>query len=160
MIKLLNILREAIDLESYLLNWMNSGALSVNKDIPHSFVLELGKQGYKKYGTIYRCIFLKRKEIAGMDNNNLKNFIWKKYKGNYTSFSSEKDGAEWFATAMSRDIKIPIIIKQESEYYDVYQWYEDNKHRLGKQIEFEEIEDTHECISTLNRNFKIIKLEK
>lgn len=170
MIKLLSLLKEEIDIEMYLLKWLASGGRKVNKNMPHAFVLELGKQGYRKYGTIYRCFFLKKKEIKGMDYSDLKDLIWKRYKGGYISFSSTQGGAEWFAGAMSRnDFEVPIIIKQESEYYDIYQWFEDNKYKmdLSKELKvtgkyygldsaIEEVEATHECISTLNKDFKII----
>ena len=156
MIKFLDILDEVVDIKNYLSQWMTSGGVYVNKEIPHSFVLELGKQGYKEYGTIYKCFFLKRNDISGKSYYDLRNFIWEKYKGGYTSFSSKKEGVEWFADVFNRGNKIPIIIEQKSEYYDLYKWYKDNKRKLKYNPEFEEIEVTYECISTLNRDFKII----
>jgi hypothetical protein len=159
MIKLIDILYEDIDLKNYISQWVTSGGILINKKIPHSFVLELGKQGYKKYGTIYKCFFLKNNDVSEKNHNELKNFIWENYKGGYTSFSSTKEGVDWFTGTFNRSSnKTPILIQQKSEYYDLLQWYTDNKRKLNlTDIEFEEIEVTYECIATLNRDFKIIK---
>lgn len=160
MIKFLDILNEDIDLIKYIGQWVTSGGVYVNKKIPHSFVLELGKQGYKKQGTIYKCFFIKRSDISEKNSYELKNFIWENYKGGYTSFSSKKEGVEWFAETLDRmPNKAPIIIQQKSEYYDVYQWFKDNKHKIKHRLDLrdiEEVETTYECIATLNKDFKII----
>lgn len=162
--KLLEILQEAVDLQHYVWQWLFTGERSVNRKIPHSFLLTLEKQGYKKHGTIYRSISISKEDFnANYKPTDWKNFIWENYRGSYTSFTKTEQGADWFAGAMSmKDDAIHIIIKQRSNYIDIYQYFIDNKEYFEPLHGYDdiagELDVTRECVATLSPDFQVFKI--
>lgn len=164
--KLLTILTESIDLRNYIWHWLNTGHRGINTRIPHSFLLLLQKQGYKKHGTIYRSISIDKKDYySDKRPSDWRKYIWDNYKGNYSSFTKTIEGATWFANAMAQqgDV-IHIIIKQTSDYIDIYQYFEDNKRDYEEDYSFSfintELQRTQECVATLSPSFEVAKIIK
>lgn len=164
--KLLSILTESVDLQNYVWKWLNTGERGINTKIPHSFLLSLQKQGYKKHGTIFRSITIDKKDYySHKKTNDWRRFIWDNYKGTYSSFAKTIEGVVWFANTMSqRDDAVHLIIKQTSDYIDIYQYFEDNKDVYKSYIGFHEIageiEITQECVATLSPSFEVVKIIK
>jgi hypothetical protein len=164
--KLLSILNESINLQNYVWQWLNTGERSINTKIPHSFLLLLQKRGYKKHGTIYRSISIGKKDYyRDKKSGDWRKYIWDRYKGTYSSFAKTIEGAVWFANAMSQqgDV-IHIIIKQTSDYMDIFQYFEDNKEIYEPHYSYSEIkgemEITQECVATLSPNFEVVEIIK
>ena len=164
--KLLELLVE-IDKENlsdYIWRWLNTGQRSVTTRVPHSFLSALPKLGYKGYGTIYRSITIDKEHFKiHVPTNYWRKFIWENYKGTYSSFTNTIEGAEWFAKAMSQTgDKLHLIIKQNSEFLNIYQYFMDNKEYYEQFNEFDkiygEIDITKECVATLKPNFEIVKV--
>ena len=162
--KLLELLTESFDLLRYVWSWLNTGERGITQKVNHSFLIKLGNLGYKKHGTIYRSISITKDDFySNMPNGYWRKYIWGKYKGGYTSFAKTEDGATWFAKAMSQSgDKMHIIIKQTSEYYDIFQLFEDNKDYYKEFMDYDtirgELEITKECVAPLNPNFQIVKM--
>ena len=89
--------------------------------------------------------------------------IWENYKGTYSSFAKTLDGAVWFAKNMTQPgDQLHIIIKQTSEYLDIYQYFDDNKQYYEDfrdySLIYSEVKKTEECVATLDPNFQIEKI--
>ncbi len=162
--KLLNILTESENLLNYVWRWLNTGQRGVATKIPHSFLLMLAKQGYKKQGTIYRSITIDKENFRiNVPSGYWRKYIWENYKGTYSSFTKTLDGAVWFAKAMTQTgDKLHIIIKQNSDYLDIDQYFQDNKEYYEPNYDYNmiagEIDITKECVATLDPNFQIEKI--
>jgi hypothetical protein len=170
MIKLIDILKEEINLEKYVEDWLSKGGIHDDSNINRAFTIKLKQLGYENYGTIYRVLFVKK------DNkiSNLKSYIWDKYNGKYISFSETLEGANKFMDLLINDGllkkgEILVVIKQKSNYYNLHKWVEDKIKEYGGPWQFadkkgvwvgglyRETQKTKEVLSTLDNNFEIVR---
>ena len=168
MIKLVDILKEEINLDKYVEDWLGNGGAHDNPSINRTFVLKLKQLGYEDFGTIYRVLFIKNVHKIP----DLKEYIWKQYNGKYISFSKTLDGARNFMGQLyDNDIlekgETFVLVKQKSNYYDLSKWILDKMESSGGVRQFTssksywisglyiETQETQEVLSTLNNNFEI-----
>lgn len=168
MIKLIDILKESLDISSLetVRDWVvddyNSG-FGYNQEVDINELIKI-LQPYKKQGKIYRIISVP-KEI-----NDVKDYIQKKNKDRYASFSDFKEGVKYFLPyAESDPTKKAIIVSQISEYYSLSDWYRENFNKLENLYESDpdkywwidtnlpEVSNTGEAIAKLKENFEIVK---
>lgn len=169
MIKLSDILKEEIDLEKYVEDWLGRGGVHDDSSINRAFVIKLKQLGYEDYGTIYRILFINKANKIP----NLKSFIWDKYNGKYISFSETLEGADNFMDQLINDNLLKkgetiVIIKQKSNYYSLHKWVEDKIKEAGGPWQFADKKDawvgglyretqkTKEVLSILDNNFEIV----
>jgi len=168
MIKLIDLLKEEIDLDKYVEDWLGKGGVHDDSSINRTFIIKLKQLGYEDFGTIYRVLFIKN-VYKILD---LKDYIWKNYNGKYISFSKTSDGAHNFMDQLiSNDLlekgETFIIIKQKSNYYDLSRWVQDKIKKAGDPWEFantkkswisglyRETQKTQEVLAVLNNSFEI-----
>ena len=168
MIKLVNLLKEEIDLDKYIEDWLGRGGVHDDSSINRVFVLKLNQLGYKDFGTIYRVLYIENTHKIP----DLKEYIWKKYNGKYISFSKSLEGAYKFMDQLiSNDLlkqgETFVVIKQKSNYSDLSKWVQDKIKEAGGPWEFASTKDhwtsglyrepqkTQEILAVLNSNFEI-----
>jgi hypothetical protein len=168
MVKLVDLLKENINLDQYIEDWLGKGGVHDDSSINRVFVLKLKQLGYKNFGTTYRVLFINNAHKI-LD---LREYIWRNYNGRYISFSKTLDGAYNFMDQLvSNDLlrkgETFVVIKQKSNYYDLSKWVQDKIKEAGGPWEFantknfwvsglyNETQKTQEVITTLNNNFEI-----
>jgi len=162
------ILKEEIDLDKNVEDWLGRGGVHDNPSINRAFVLKLKQLGYKDFGTIYRILFIKNATKIP----DLREHIWVNYNGKNISFSKTLEGANNFMDQLiDQDLlkkgETFVVIKQKSNYYDLSGWVQDKIKEAGGPWDFTSVKDpwvgglyretlkTQEVLSTLNNNFEI-----
>lgn len=168
MVKLVDLLKENINLDQYVEDWLGKGGVHDDSSINRVFVLKLKQLGYKNFGTTYRVLFINNAHKIP----DLREYIWRNYNGRYISFSKTLDGAYNFMDQLvSNDLlrkgETFVVIKQKSNYYDLSKWVQDKIKEAGGPWEFantkgswvfglyRETQKTQEVLATLNNNFEI-----
>ena len=172
MIKLIDLLKENINLDQYVEDWLGKGGVHDDSSINRVFVLRLKQLGYEDFGTICRVLFIKNTHKVP----DLKEYIWENYNGKYISFSKTLDGAYNFMEQLvSNDLlkkgETFVVIKQKSNYCDLSKWVKDKvkdkEKEYGNKWQFyaekgywvgglyNETQKTQEVLATLNNNFEI-----
>lgn len=168
MIKLIDLLSENSNIpgleavRDWVVSDYNTG-FGYNPDVNINELIQT-LQPYKKQGKIYRVISVP-KEIS-----DIKEYIQKKNKDRYTSFSDFKGGIEYFLPYTQTDpTERSVVISQISEYYSLSDWYKVNFNKLEAMYEnnpdeywwidtnLPEVSNTGEAIAKLNDNFEIIQ---
>ena len=167
MIKLIDILKENSDIPGLevIRDWVvddYNANIGYNPDVNINQLLQV-LQPYKKQGKIYRVISVPK------DVSDIKDYILKNKTNRYTSFSDHKSGIEYFLPyTEGNPSEKPVIISQQSEYYSLSDWYNDNFDKLEELYEnnpdeywwidtnLPEVSNTGEAIAKLSNNFEII----
>lgn len=162
------LLKEEINLDKYVEDWLEKGMDYDKPSINRTFVLKLKQLGYKDFGTIYRVLFIKNAHKI-LD---LKEYIWEQYNGKYISFSKTLDGAHNFMNQLYDNNALEkgetfVLIKQKSNYYDLSKWVQDKIKESGGPWEFannkdywtsvlyRETQKTQEVLAVLDNNFEV-----
>ena len=168
MIKLKDILKEEINLDKYVEDWLGKGGAHDDSSINRVFVLKLKQLGYEDFGTIYRILFIKNATKIP----DLREHIWVNYNGKNISFSKTLEGANNFMDQLiDQDLlekgETFVIIKQKSNYYDLSRWVHDKIEEAGGPWGFTSVKDpwvgglyretqkTQEVLAVLNNKFEI-----
>jgi hypothetical protein len=165
MIKLIDLLKEEINLEKYVEDWLSKGGTHDDSSINRAFTIKLKQLGYKNFGTIYRVLIVKDIDRV----SNLKSYIWNNYKGKYLSFSKTLEGAYTFIDLTSENLyegETFVVIKQKSNYYDLSKWVQDKEKEYGVNQFYadkgywvgglyNETQKTQEVLATLDNSFEI-----
>lgn len=120
-------------------------------------------EDYKDNGIIYRVINIPK------NINDVYQYIKQNLENRYASFSNTLSGANYYRDIIQNEHEKTVIISQNSEFYDLDSWYQDNIDELDKlentgSIKWSwignlvEIENTYEVIAKQSNNFKIVKI--
>jgi hypothetical protein len=158
MIKLIDLLEENT-ISDKLMNWIDTGDFSSNEAVSSELVNYLDKEGYKGKGKIYRVLFFTKDELPSLDSSNLKEFILKNDGGQFKSFCKNYSGVKYILDNYAEYEDHTIVIKQNSEYYDLLQFIEDKYDELEFDDEIVgEVENTQEVIAKLSQSLEIMKV--
>ena len=158
MIKLIDLLKENT-ISDKLMSWIDTGDFSSNEEVSQDLVNLLNEEGYKDKGLIYRVLFFTRDELPSLDPANIKEFILKNDGGQFKSFCKDYSGVKYILDNYAEYEDHTIVIKQNSEYYDLLQFIEDKYDELEFDDEIVgEVENTQEVISKLSQSLEIMKV--
>tara|TARA_R110000782_G_C14533730_1_gene382787 strand:+ start:65 stop:547 length:483 start_codon:yes stop_codon:yes gene_type:complete len=159
MIKLSDLLKENFDLIDKLESWLDTGDFSSNEEISDNVANYLEENGYDGNGTIYRVLFLSNDEFPIGDSKFLKDFILRSDNKKYKSFCKNYSGVKYIIDNYSEFEDHTIIFKQNSNYFDLLEWFEDNIDKIDLENDiFGEIENTQEVVAKVNSSLQIVKI--
>lgn len=168
MIKLIDILKESIsekELKS-VRDWVvddYNTRFGYNSDTDIVSLIKLLKS-YTYKGKIYRLVSIPK------DITDIKDYIWKKGKDRYSSFTDNLSGIKYFLPFIEDEDEQAVIISQVSYYYSLSEWYDNNIDDLEVLYNTDpekywwinqslpEVENTGEAIAKLDPDFEIYKV--
>ena len=114
----------------------------------------------KGYGTIYRMLSIPEDKViednGDISVDKINSYIINNNNGKYVSFS--KLDSDYFKNFLDNNM-VNVKISQKSEYYSLYDWFQDNFDDLDYDFiednNLAELENTYEVIAKLHNNFDI-----